>query len=199
MKKECPIQRLDINDLAWPLGRTVPRSGTDSSSRRVAQFDTMGQRYSAKPRHRRCAIRLAEYVFAARVGLWICLLAILVRTHSLPSLLRLLSKGKPHRRQRIPDVNRLLRIAVRVCQLRVFHLPFFPRHCLRQSLVLYHEMRRMGYLPIIHFGVQRQSQNLIGHSWVTLNGRPLMERISLDVFSKLYSYPQKDRISRHYV
>jgi hypothetical protein len=143
---------------------------------------------------KRQVIEIADYLFAVRVGLWLCALPIFVRTHSLPSLLDMLSNSKAQQPPRILDLARMIRIAVRVCQLRVFSLRIFPRHCLRQSLVLYRELSRMGYPAVIHFGIQRQRQDLSGHSWVTLNGKPVAEHVPLKDFSTVYSYPQKPSI-----
>jgi len=47
----------------------------------------------------------------------------------------------------------------------------------------------MGYPVEIHFGVRKDGNALHGHSWITLDGKPLGERNPTDVFRPIYSYP----------
>jgi hypothetical protein len=72
--------------------------------------------------------------------------------------------------------------------LPLFSLPIFPRACMRQSLALYRELTRMGYSAAIHFGVRREGSELIGHSWVTVNGIPVAESLPLQALLVTYSY-----------
>jgi len=87
------------------------------------------------------------------------------------------------------DLDRTIRIVVSVSQLRMFRLRLFPRDCLRQSLLLYRTLRCMGHPAVIHFGVRKDGA-LLGHSWVTLDGAALAERISLKTFTTVYSHPR---------
>ena len=69
---------------------------------------------------------------------------------------------------------------------------WFPRPCLRQSLTLYRVLTRMGYPVEIHFGVRKAGDDLQGHSWVTIEGKPVADRTRMDVFKAVYSYPRFD-------
>jgi len=82
----------------------------------------------------------------------------------------------------------VISVVRRVCGLSLFSLPLFPRVCLRQSLSLYRELTGMGYTTAIHFGVRREGGELIGHSWVTVNGIPIAEPSAVSSLSITYSY-----------
>ena len=64
----------------------------------------------------------------------------------------------------------------------------FPKPCLRQSLALYRVLTRMGYPVEIHFGVRKQDQELVGHSWVTIHGHPAAKQRRPGNFKPIYSY-----------
>jgi len=87
------------------------------------------------------------------------------------------------------EMDRMVRLVVRVCRLRCFRPPLFPRACLRQALALYYTLRRMGYPVAIHFGVHKAEEALHGHSWVTVQGQVVAESMSVEVFHEVYSYP----------
>jgi hypothetical protein len=133
---------------------------------------------------------LPLYWLAIKSGGWLCVLPLLLRIYSLPVLLQRITGREKRKGDRLClDVDRSAGVIGRVCQLRLFRLPFFPRDCLRQSLVLYNALTGMGYPAIIHFGVQKQRSALEGHSWVTLHGRPIGEQGSVRAFATVYSYP----------
>ena len=135
-------------------------------------------------------IVLPLYWLALRSSLWLCLLPLFLRIYSLPMLLQCISaRGKRKSERSWLDVNRSADVIGRVCQLRFFGLPPFPRACLRQSLVLYRALTGMEYPAVIHFGVQKRGTSLEGHSWVTLYGQPIGERVSVRAFATVYSYP----------
>ena len=86
-------------------------------------------------------------------------------------------------------MQRLVQLVVRVCHLRLFRAPLFPRACLRQSLALYYVLSRLGYAVTIHFGVHKAEGMLQGHSWVTVQGTPVAEPNPGAMFHVVYSYP----------
>jgi hypothetical protein len=134
-------------------------------------------------------VAVLEYWFAARVGLWLCWLPIVLRAHSLPVLLqRLESAQDQHQKRSSIKIERAVEIVVRVCRMRLFDLRIFPRPCLRQSLALYHVLTRMGYPVEIKFGVHKEGNDLQGHSWVTLEGKPVADRTRTEIFKPVYSY-----------
>jgi hypothetical protein len=85
-------------------------------------------------------------------------------------------------------MEEIVGVVLRVCGLRLFHLPIFPKLCLRKSLALYRTLARMGYPVEIHFGVHGKERVLQGHSWVTVQGEPIAERVETEIFKPVYSY-----------
>ena len=141
---------------------------------------------------RRERVRTALFVsgLAVRSGLWLCALSFALRILPLPALLHWITvRERPQTEPCWPHVDRSVDVVGRLCQLRIFRLRFFPRACLRQSLVLYRVLRRMGHPVVIHFGVLKEGLHLHGHSWVTLHGRPLGERGPVSAFATIYSFP----------
>ena len=133
---------------------------------------------------------LSRYWLAVRAGVCLCMLPLLLRVFSLRVLLEHLASKNEVKTYRPPsDLQDTIRVVVRLCQLRAFRTRLFPRTCLRQSIVLFRLLGRLGYPVRIHFGVRKQGVQLKGHSWVTLNGEPLAERIPLQSFAAVYSYP----------
>lgn len=132
-----------------------------------------------------------EYWFASQVCVRLCWVSILLRFRTLPELLEQLTQreGQKGRRTR-PTLDRAVQIIVRVCHLRPFRGPFFPRTCLRQALTLYDMLTYLGYTVTIHFGILKMGGQLRGHSWVTLDGKALAENGDPGASHRIvYSYP----------
>jgi Transglutaminase-like superfamily len=151
-------------------------------------------RYPIKARELKRLI--SEYSFALRLAAWLCLLPIIMRLHPLPEILQRFTSVRRQPNERSPlEMDRAVQIVVRICRLGLFHLPLFPRACLRQSLALYFVLTRMGYPVEIHFGIRKDGEDLGGHSWVTLDGKPVADRTHTGVFAAVYSYPPISRPS----
>ena len=135
-------------------------------------------------------LRLAQLWWAVRVGVWLCGLPIRWRMHSLPNLLQHLTpvRGRAPRRGPL-ELEQAVRIVRRICRLRCFRGRLFPQACLRQALALYHLLSRLSYPVEIHFGVYKIGETLRGHSWVTVDGQPVAERISPEALHTIYSFP----------
>jgi hypothetical protein len=125
--------------------------------------------------------------WAIRVGLWLCGLPLRLRVYPLQTLLRRLTPSRRTPSRQI-DRDQVVRTVVRLCQWRPFRFPIFPRACLRQALALYYVLTRLGYPVEIHFGVRKAGEELHGHSWVTVQGEPVAERMHTDLFTIVYSY-----------
>jgi hypothetical protein len=148
------------------------------------QTDTASQ---AGGRLQKRVVLLSECWFALRLMVWLCWLPISLRLRTLPQLLERLS---PARKSMRPlEVERAARIVVTICRLPLFHLPLFPRACLRQSLALYRVLAHMSHRVEIHFGIHRMGKELQGHSWVTVQGKPVAETSPTEIFRTVYSYP----------
>jgi len=135
-------------------------------------------------------VPLSELWLAARVGAWLCCLPVALRVHTLPSLLEKVSleQGRPDKRRRL-EPARIAEIVGRVCRMRLFDLPIFPRACLRRALALYSVFTRNAYPIEICIGVRKDGGDLHAHSWVALEGKPLRERDPELDFRTIYSYP----------
>jgi Transglutaminase-like superfamily len=134
---------------------------------------------------------LAKLWLAMRLGAWLALLPIRLHLHTLPELLERLTPRHP-RTQRSSPQNRemAVQIAARLCRLRCFRGRFFPRLCIRQSLTLYYVMARLGEPVVLHVGVSKKGDTLQGHSWVTVQGVPMAERVPPEkAFRPIYTFP----------
>jgi Transglutaminase-like superfamily len=135
-------------------------------------------------------LRWSQLWLAVRVGVWLCLLPLRWRVHSLPELLQGLASTRRGALRRDPlAMEQAVRIVRRVCRLRCFRGPWFPRACLRQALALYDTLTRLGYPASIHFGVYKAGEALHGHSWVTVDGKVVGERMPPEALQPIYAFP----------
>jgi transglutaminase superfamily protein len=134
-------------------------------------------------------VPLTQLWLAARVGAWLCSLPIVLRDHSLSSLLESLPRAaKLLKTGRTLEPVRTAEIVARVCGLPCFRLPIFPRACLRRALALYYVLAKDGFPIEIHIGVRKDGRDLHAHSWVALDGKALRERNPEKDFRTIYSY-----------
>lgn len=63
--------------------------------------------------------------------------------------------------------------------------------CLRRSLVRYYFLRRAGLNVVIHFGARfKETRELGGHAWLTLDGQPYEEASENYLgFAVMFSHP----------
>ena len=141
-----------------------------------------GQRHALK-------LRLAQLWLGVRVGLWISVLPLVLRTTSLRHVLQALTPAaRPPRTTNLLTVDHTVWTVVRVCRARLFRLPLFPRSCLRQALALYYALAH-DHPVTIHFAVTKDGSRLEGHSWVTLHGCPIGDDLRAAGFKTIYRYP----------
>jgi hypothetical protein len=127
-------------------------------------------------------------MLALDVVLWLFSLPVMLRIHTIPTLLKNLVGKEPHKKPRT-ELGQLVDVVTHVCNLKFFRLPIFPKQCLRQSLTLYRTLIQRGYPVQIHFGVRMDDKNLVGHSWVTLQGVVVADTARGGIFQSIYSYP----------
>lgn len=72
-------------------------------------------------------------------------------------------------------LDRMVQIVVRICHVRPFRSRLFPLACMRQALTLYSILTDLGYPVNIYFGITKNGEQLRGHSWITLEGKPIAE------------------------
>jgi Transglutaminase-like superfamily len=134
-----------------------------------------------------------------RVSGLLCLLPILEKFHTLPTLLKQLAPIRP--KQLVQDtlaMERAVRVVQRLCHCRIFRSELFPKACLRQSLVLYHVLTHMGFPVEFHVGVRKKGEEFIAHSWITLEEKPLADRTRPGIFKHVYCYPPKTTQDLHH-
>jgi transglutaminase superfamily protein len=161
-----------------------------------AQMADIAQHPRAQLREVR--VMLSQAGQAVRVGLWLLVLPIRLHLQPLPRLLDRLAvvPGQPSSGS-LQEMDRMVRLVVRVCHLRCFRPPLFPRACLRQALALYYMLRRLGYPAAIHFGIHKAEEALHGHSWVTVQGQIVAESMPVEAFHEVYSYPPANACAEH--
>jgi hypothetical protein len=130
---------------------------------------------------------LSKAVLASDLLLWLFWLPVTLRIHTLPILLKRLARNKKHKRKM--PLKDAVGIVTRICNLRPFRSRIFPKRCLRQSLTLYRTLSQMGYPVELHFGIHKDGDDLKGHSWVTIQGKPVAERTGMEIFRAVYSQP----------
>lgn len=70
------------------------------------------------------------------------------------------------------------------------NIPVLEGACLKRSLILYRFLRKEGLSVVINIGVAKENGNLVGHSWLTLNGRPYFEtQERVERFNVVLNYP----------
>jgi hypothetical protein len=142
------------------------------------------------------ALRPWQLWWAMRIGVWLCGLPVRLRWYSLPGLLQRLTQGRDRQTHHQPmELETMVALVTQLCHLRPFRGSFFPRACLRQALALYYVLTRMGYPVTIHFGVAKAGEALDGHSWVTIQGQPVAERLQPKRWQIVYSYPSASTCS----
>lgn len=137
---------------------------------------------------RALALSPREALLVARVAALVVVLPALQKLLSLPRLVRWLDSDRQLPR---PGAEAEMARAIRLTQgLLGIDVGVFRPNCMKQSLVLFRQLRRLGLPVSIHFGAQLTDGKLSGHSWLELDGRPLAEKADpYDFFSVVYSYP----------
>jgi hypothetical protein len=130
---------------------------------------------------------LSKALLASDLLLWLFWLPVTLRIHTLPILLERVARNKRHKRKM--PLKDTAGIVMRISNLRPFRSRIFPKRCLRQSLTLYRTLSQMGYPVEIHFGIHKDGGHLQGHSWVTIQGRPVAEGSGMETFRSVYSHP----------
>jgi hypothetical protein len=72
------------------------------------------------------------------------------------------------------------------------NIPILKGACLKRSLILYRFLRKEGLQVVINIGVAKEDGDLIGHSWLTLDGIPYYEtREHAERFNTVLRYPER--------
>jgi hypothetical protein len=140
-----------------------------------------------------------DVLWFAQIAVLITVLPVMLRTMSLPSVLRRLTPRHSPRVGYVPDKEKIARYTDWILRHR---LGGYQPNCLKRSLVLYHFLRKSGLEVDIHLGLRRlndrfaielnqQSIDFQGHAWLTANGHVLLERHDpiQTPFQETYRYP----------
>jgi len=127
---------------------------------------------------------VGETLSVLRMAALVVALPVLGKVLSLPRLVRLLDsrgRGAPRR-----DPERRLWLVRRLLARNAG--PFRPK-CYTQSLLLFHDLRRLGHDVVIRFAISENEGELEGHSWVELGGEPFGEpRDPRPLFKVVFTY-----------
>lgn len=128
-------------------------------------------------------VRPSEWLLVVQMVGLLVRLTIWQRRLPLPVLIERFAAqpvDEPH-----PPLHRFVRLTT-----SLMRLVYRRDYCMKRSLLLFHFLTRWGYDPTVHFGVKIEGQNLKGHAWVELDGRPFAESTNpYTSFKTTYSYP----------
>lgn len=121
---------------------------------------------------RSCVASPADVWLLARLAAWAPALPLLKRVIPFRRLVRFMA-AKPAKRARDPELERrIVRMARLVYRGRA---GTFRDNCLERSLVAYRYLGRAGARPELRAGFRREGEEVRGHVWVLLDGRPVHE------------------------
>jgi Transglutaminase-like superfamily len=111
--------------------------------------------------------------FRLNLALWALIVPVLALRYPLAELLR---RTQPSSRTPFRGLAArfIVRRVKRACRRPVV---MRDRPCLREGLLAYRFLRRAGYCPVLHFGIDRASvarPGMVAHCWVTLEGEVLL-------------------------
>jgi hypothetical protein len=112
-------------------------------------------------------IRPSEAWLALRVMGWMVFLPPLKRMLPLPRLVRLMWAPPQRSARNTASEQRMVALVSRVTRAS-------GGNCLERSLILYRYLSHAGSQPRLVVGMARPDEYL-GHVWVTVDGRPLLE------------------------
>lgn len=117
--------------------------------------------------------RLSDLWLAARLFLWSLALPILKRLFRLETLVRVVWAA-PRTSRRRPDLERRV---VRLAHAVWARSPAgrSDENCLERSLAVYRFLSRLNADPELVAALRKDGSNLLGHVWVTVEGKPLGE------------------------
>jgi hypothetical protein len=116
---------------------------------------------------------LSDLWLAARLFLWSLALPILKRLLPLEALVRV-AWAAPRTSRRRPELERRV---VRLAHAVWARSPAgrSDDNCLERSLAVYRFLSRLNADPELVAGVRKDGSELVGHVWVTVDGKPLGE------------------------
>lgn len=129
---------------------------------------------------------MKDIILLLRISYLILALPFLIRIKNLPDLCKYLTP------RNIKTNDKKGKIIKYTDFLLGYKIPIFKKYCLRRSLILYNLLRESGINVIINFGIRKDRKGkLIGHSWLTLDGKVYLEdeRITEKLIRIDYVFP----------
>lgn len=119
------------------------------------------------------AFRLRElYLLIWSAGLLVAL-PVLQRVLTLPALVTVFGTKRMPTMLPPLEPERLLYLVRGLLHQRI---GMIRPNCMKQSLMVFHYLRRWGAPVTIHFGVAKRDEAIEGHCWIELAGQPFGER-----------------------
>lgn len=100
---------------------------------------------------------------------------VLLRVFGYRQLLAWIERAMPQRGV-TPDLERGIatgKVLAAQAALASAGIPLFNTSCLRQSLLVYWRLRRLGLAPVLQLGIRPLPGKLDAHAWVELDGTAL--------------------------
>jgi hypothetical protein len=130
-------------------------------------------------------LRPVDVLLLMQMGAMLVALLVLQRLLSLPRLLKVFDPRTVRASKARVSLDRLAWLT-----RNLLKVTFRDRYCMKQSVLLFHFLRKWGYPVRLHFGVAKRDAELIGHAWVEVDGEPFAEYGDpLETYRITYSYP----------
>ncbi|UCF04768.1 MAG: lasso peptide biosynthesis B2 protein [bacterium] len=130
----------------------------------------------------------AEFVLSLRITFFLSVLPLMLKIFSVRSIVHRITP----RRERCISTRLTIGRVVYLCEGILDYMQRFGYRfsCLRRSLLLYRFMRYYGEPVVINFGVKWEADQLMGHSWLTLEGKTFREPPGkVEQFTHFFSIP----------
>ena len=136
---------------------------------------------------RRNFSNIYEFIFFFNIFFYALIISFLVRVIKIQTILTNLTPRKNSFWKGKTSPERLSKYVDSILGLRLFGL---KPNCLNRSVILYHFLYKLGVAVKINFGVRKTDNDIEGHGWLTLDGKPYLEESNAyKTFFLIYSYP----------
>ncbi len=136
---------------------------------------------------RRNFSNIYQLIFFVYILFFALTISSLVKVVKIQTILSRLTPRKSSLWKGIVTPKRLSKYVDSILALQTFGL---KPNCLNRSVILYHFLHKLGVAVKINFGVRKADNNIEGHGWLTLRGKPYLEESNpYKTFCLIYSYP----------
>jgi hypothetical protein len=133
-----------------------------------------------------------KLILFLRILIAIPIMHVLVHCLSLPRLMKLLDRAFGEWRSLTNEEIERARLAWKYASFLLVRVLKVKRPCFLRSLIVFHLMRRERVSIRIVLGVRKMASLIEGHSWLLLNGDPLLEQSDpLLTYTEVHAYPDE--------